>query len=178
MFKLYIDADSLPKQHRKIFLNRIVKENLEAYFAADRELPDVVEAKAIHTSQLRAPYKDTLDKTELRKIKSSINMVVVSTGANSADDKLVEIAEAPGIAITHDIPLAARLLEKGIAVIDDRGNEYTPDNINERLSIRSVMADFREMGIFDDKSKRFDDRTINAFANSFDRLVDKYKKIN
>ena len=92
MFKLYIDADSLPKQHRKILLNRIVKENLEAYFAADRELPDVVEAKAMHTAQLRAPYKDTHDKTELRKIKSSINMVVVSTGANSADDKLVEIA--------------------------------------------------------------------------------------
>ena len=176
MFKLYIDADSLPKQHRKIILNRIVKENIESYFAADRELSDVLEAKALHTAQLRSPFKDTLDKQELRKIKSSINMVVVSTGANSADDKLVEIAEAPGIAITHDIPLAARLLEKGISVIDDRGNEYTSDDIKERLSIRSVMADFREMGIFDDKSKRFDDRTINAFANSFDRLIDKYKK--
>lgn len=176
MYKLYIDADSLPKQHRKIIINRIIKENIESYFAADRELPDVLEAKALHTAQLRSPFKDTLDKQELRKIKSSINMVVVSTGANSADDKLVEIAEAPGIAITHDIPLAARLLEKGISVIDDRGNEYTSDDIKERLSIRSVMADFREMGIFDDKLKRFDDRTINAFANSFDRLIDKYKK--
>lgn len=171
MFSLYIDADSLPKAHRKIVLNRIMKENILSYFAADRTLPDVEEAKALHTSQLRAPFKDKLEKSELRKIKSTINMIVVETGANSADDKLVEIAIAPGLAITHDIPLAARLLEKGIKVIDDRGNELTSENINERLSIRSVMADFREMGIFDEKTKRFDDRTINDFANSFDRII-------
>lgn len=178
MFKLYIDADSLPKTHRKIVLNRIVKENIVSFFAADRSLPDVEEVKALHTAALRAPLKDKLEKSELRKIKSTINTIIVEVGMNSADDKLVEIAECPGLAITHDIPLASRLLEKGLLVIDDRGNELNLDNIKERLSIRNVMADFREMGIFEEKTKRFDDRTINQFANSFDRILNILSKQN
>ena len=176
MFKVYIDADSLPKTHRKIVLNRVIKENLETYFVADRDLSDVAEAYAQHTSSLRAPFKDKLDKAELRKIKSSINMIIVDKGTDSADNKLVEIASSPSIAITHDIPLAMRLLEKGVSVIDDRGHEYTLANIKERLSMRSVMASFREMGIYDEKTKRFDDKTINAFANSFDILIERYKR--
>ena len=176
MFCLYIDADSLPKTHRKIVLRRIIKENLTAYFAADRELPDVVEAKALHTADLRQPHKDKLEKSELRKIRSGINMVVVESGTDSADNYLVEIAVAPGLAITHDIPLASRLIEKGITVLDDRGEELSKDNIRERLSIRDVMADFREMGINPDKTKRFDERTINEFASSFDRIVNSMLK--
>lgn len=171
MFCLYIDADSLPKTHRSIVLKRIIKENLTAYFAADRELSDVLEAKQEHTALLRAPYREVLDKSELRKIKSGINMVVVQTGADSADDKLVELAQKPGLAITHDIPLASRLIEKGIYVIDDRGNVLDSSNIGERLSIRDAMANFREMGINPDKSKRFDDKTLSAFANSFDHAI-------
>ena len=49
-------------------------------------------------------------------------------------DYLVENAAIPGFAITHDVPLSNRLVEKGIVVLDDRGGIYTSNNIKERLS--------------------------------------------
>ena len=118
MFNIYIDADSLPKTHRAIVLKRIVKESIyigECVFASDRELADVRDVREAHTASLRLPYKDKLDKSELRKIKTNISMVVVPVGANSADNYLVENSKTPGFAITHDVPLSNRLVEKGIA---------------------------------------------------------------
>lgn len=177
MFNLYIDADSLPKTHRAIVLRRIQKEIShlgKVVFAADRELNDVNEVIKAHTASLRAPYRETLSKEDLRRIKSNISMIVVPTGANSADDKLVELAEAPGFAITHDIPLAARLVEKGIVVLDDRGHELTDENVRERLSIRDFMTELRSYGFESEKTKSFDNKTLNEFSNAFDSLMFRY----
>ena len=93
MFNIYIDADSLPKYHRAIILKRVVKESEcigECVFACDRMLSDVKEAQENHTAALRIPFREKLDKTELRKIKSSIKCGVVPIGSNSADDYLFE----------------------------------------------------------------------------------------
>lgn len=179
MFNIYIDADSLPKAHRAIILKRIVKESVyigECVFALDRELSDVRDARDSHTAALRLPYRDKLDKLELRKIKSNIKMVVVPTGANSADDYLVENSSLPGFAITHDVPLSNRLVEKGLVVLDDRGGVFTSENIKERLSGRNFMTSLREMGFESDKNKSFDQRTINEFASALDSIFYKYKK--
>ena len=75
------------------------------------------------------------------------------------------------VAITHDIPLSARLIEKGVIVIDDRGGRLTASDIKQRLSERSNNAIFREMGLFEGNQKRFDDRTIRLFAAAFDKAV-------
>lgn len=176
MLRIYIDADSMTEKHRTIILNRALKENAEAYFVADRSLPDVIDAIAKNTEELRNPYRGSIDKAELRKIKSRVQMIVVETGANSADDMIVEIAIPQSLAITHDIPLSARLIEKGITVIDDRGNTLTKDNIRERLSIRAINSDFREMGISSDKSKRFDQSILNRFSSSFDKAINNLKQ--
>ena len=179
MFNIYIDADSLPKTHRAIVLKRIVKESIyigECVFASDRELADVRDVREALTASLRLPYKDKLDKSELRKIKTNISMVVVPVGANSADNYLVENSKTPGFAITHDVPLSNRLVDKGIVVLDDRGKVYTKENIRERLSERNFMTSLREMGFESDKSKAFDQRTINEFSSSFDSLFNKYIK--
>ena len=105
-------------------------------------------------------------------------MVVVESGSNAADDALVELAESPALAITHDIPLAARLLEKDLIVIDDRGNTLTKERIRERLSERENNALFREMGLFDNKSKHFDEKTIRAFSAAFDRALSILEKLD
>ena len=179
MFSIYIDSDSLPKTHRPIVLKRIVKESQyikECIFASDRLLPDVRDTIEEHTASLRRPFRDTLDKAELRAIKSNISMVVVPSGANSADDYLVEHALLPGFAITHDIPLASRLVEKGLVVLDDRGHEYTKENVRVRLSERNFMTELREIGVNAEKTKSFDSRTINEFSSAFDRVISRYIK--
>ena len=98
-------------------------------------------------------------------------MEVVESGTNSADDRLVELAAAPALAITHDIPLAERLIAKGLIVIDDRGNTLTEENIRRRMSERDVNAKLREMGLFTDKSKHFDEKTIREFSAAFDKAL-------
>ncbi len=177
MIKLYIDADSLPVRHREIVLRRIIKRGYEAWFAADRSLPDVMKAIEEDKAERRRPFRDTLSREEARKIGSGIHMVVVDTGSDSADDELVRMAEPPALAITHDVPLSERLIEKGLIVIDDRGNEFSAENIRKRMSEREAMRHFREMGIFPEKQKRFDDKTIRLFSDAFDKALSRLERM-
>ena len=75
------------------------------------------------------------------------------------------------LAITHDIPLSKRLIEKGLTVIDDRGGRLDSSNIDARLSERRNNMIFREMGLFDSRQKRFDERTVQEFAAAFDKAL-------
>ena len=168
---MLVDADSVHRDIRSIILRRAVRNHLEAFFVADRSLDDVKRAIEEDTRLLRYPHRLTMEKSELRAIRSRISMIVVESGANSADDRIVEIASSPSLAITHDIPLAARLIEKGILVMDDRGHEYSKENIRERLSLRDCMTEFRNMGIKTaERQDRITQRTIQEFSNTFDRL--------
>lgn len=178
MVRIYIDSDSLPLQHREIVLRRIIKKGYHAWFAADRKLPDVEKAIEEDKRIRRSAFRDTLSREEARKIGSGIHMVVVESGSNAADDALVGMAEAPALAITHDIPLAARLIEKGLIVIDDRGNTFDSGNIRVRLSERENNALFREMGLFDNRSKRFDEKTMRAFSSAFDKALNILEKFS
>lgn len=174
--RLYIDADSMPARHRAIILRRIIGKDIDALFVADRALTDVEAAIAQDKAERRRPYRGVLPPEDVRKIGSRIRMLVVESGENSADDELVRRAEAPGLAITHDIPLAARLLEKGLCVIDDRGGEYRAETIRARLQERENNRAFRELGVFDNKQRSFDERTVREFSNTFDRLLIKLLK--
>lgn len=177
MLKIYVDADSITQIHREIIIRRAISEKAELYFVADRSLKDVNDAISLDTKRLRDPYRETMDKDELRKIKSKIQMIIVDNGANSADDEIVRIASSPALAITHDIPLSQRLIEKSVTVIDDRGNVLDSNNINERLSIRDINRELREMGLSSDKSKRIDSATMNKFAAAFDKSINDLKKL-
>lgn len=53
-----------------------------------------------------------------------ISMIQVPGGSDVADDYIVEHAERGDIAITADIPLAARLVERNVVTLDSRGEEY------------------------------------------------------
>jgi hypothetical protein len=94
---------------------------------------------------------------------------VVPHGSGEADEELVLRVEPGDLAITHDIPLAARLVEKGAVVLDDRGNLFTAENIRERLSIRDLMEYFRLAGIQTDGMISPGEREIRAFAGALDR---------
>ncbi len=178
MRKLYIDADSVPIQIRAIILRRVVKEELTTIFVADRPLRDVNTACQQHTALLRRAAKEEgeEDEARLRAIRSPIAMVVVAAGLDSADNWIVEHAESGSVAITHDIPLASRLAQQGLVVLDDRGGVYTSDNVGERLSMRNLMGQLREMGIYSEQHKRVDNRQVKAFSDAFDGVLNKLLK--
>ena len=172
MLRIYVDGDSMTERHRSIILRRVIgRTDASCVFAADRALPDVMKAIELDKAERRRPFRDALTPEEVRKIGSGIHMEVVEKGTDSADDYLVSVALPGSLAITHDIPLSARLIEKGLIVIDDRGGRLTASDIASRLSERSNNAVFREMGLFDGPQKRFDERTIQAFAAAFDKAL-------
>ena len=171
MARIYVDADSITARHRAIILRRAIGKEHSLYFVADRSLSDVEKAIADDKSERRRRVRDEMTREEARKIGSEIHMIVVQSGKDSADDEIVRIAEPMSLAITHDIPLSKRLIEKGLTVIDDRGGRLDSSNIDARLSERRNNMIFREMGLFDSRQKRFDERTIQEFAAAFDKAL-------
>lgn len=177
--KIYVDSDSFLKQMREIVLRAAIKRNLDITFVADRSLKDVQLKKERHTADLRKAYLDknpNCDRDQLKTLKSKIKMIVVKSDSDSADDKIVELAQKGDLAITHDIPLIDRLCEKGVLVLDDRGNIFTDKNIKERLSIRNAMTELRSYGINIEKSKKMGVKEIKAFSDAFSKTLDKYRE--
>lgn len=75
-----------------------------------------------------------------------INRVVVAEGPDAADDWIAERIGTGDIAITTDIPLASRCLQKGAQAIAPTGKPFTDDSIGTALAMRDLMAHLREAG--------------------------------
>lgn len=118
MTTIYIDADACP-----------VKE--EAAKVAARH------GLAIHfvsNAFMRLPEGD------------NVHRVMVAEGADAADDWIAERVAAIDIAVTADIPLAARCLKAGAKVIGPTGKPFTEANIGAALAMRELMQHLRETG--------------------------------
>lgn len=171
--QMWVDADSLPAALRPVVLKVASKRCCGAFFVADRTIPAVASYIADDTCLLRR--QSGLPKDEARTIKSKIRMIVVQSGPDSADNYIAENAPANSLCITHDIPLASRLLEKGCTVIDDRGGEYTGENIRTLLCGRLVNAELRTWGVFENQKKQGRENT-KAFADCLDRTLTRLEK--
>jgi uncharacterized protein YaiI (UPF0178 family) len=71
--------------------------------------------------------------------------VMVAEGADAADDWIAEHIGPRDIAITADIPLAARCLEKGARVLGPNGKAFTQDNVGMALGMRELNRHLREV---------------------------------
>src|SRR3546814_11156460 len=70
-----------------------------------------------------------------------IDAIQVPGGFDVADSAIVERVRAGDLVVTQDIPLAARVIERGAAALNPRGERYTADNTAERLSMRAFMEE-------------------------------------
>ena len=73
-----------------------------------------------------------------------VRHVVVSEGADAADNWIAEHIGALDIAITADIPLASRCLKKGASVLGPSGKKFTDDTIGMALGMRDLHRHLRE----------------------------------
>jgi uncharacterized protein YaiI (UPF0178 family) len=140
---IFVDADSCPVRVRQIIEKAAHRRQVALRFVAAIDIP-----------VSRSPW---------------VSMVLVESGPDAADDEIVSQAKAGDLVVTRDIPLAARLVEGGIDVINDRGTHYTEENIRPRLSERDFMAELRAMGLESAKDRSFSAREIQAFSATFDR---------
>ena len=73
-----------------------------------------------------------------------IRHVIVTAGADAADDWIAERIQPFDIAITADIPLASRCLKQQASAIGPSGKKFTQDTIGMALSMRDLHRHLRE----------------------------------
>jgi hypothetical protein len=97
-----------------------------------------------------------------------VRALQVQGGFDVADDAIVERVQPGDLVVTQDIPLAARVLERGAHAVNPRGERYTRDTITERLSMRNFMEELRGAGVQTGGPAVFHARDRQAFANQLD----------
>jgi uncharacterized protein YaiI (UPF0178 family) len=143
--KILVDADSCPRPARETVLRASLRTGVQAVFAANRPIPGIR--------------------------GEGVVMELCPPGEGSADNRIVELARPGDLAVTRDIPLAGRLVEAAILVMDDRGRIYTRENIREQRSLRDFMLDLADKGLGGDRPARYGRRELKTFSDAFDRVL-------
>jgi uncharacterized protein YaiI (UPF0178 family) len=150
--KIFVDADSCPAPARKIIQKRAAREQLPLIFAANRPIP------------FADPYHLLVEQ-------GLFVMEVCPLEEGSADDRITALAGKGDIAVTRDIPLACRLVEKGVHTLDDRGRIFTADNIRHYLSLRNFTVTCAESYGVPNRTPTYGGKEKKTFADSLDRII-------
>ncbi len=148
--KIWIDADAAPGEVKEVIFRAARRLRVETVLVANQPL-------------------------SLPPGAPTVSSVTVREGANEADGYIVAHSQPGDLVITADIPLAALLVAREVAVIDPRGDEYNPDNIQSRLSMRDFMDGLRGAGAITGGARPYDGKDKKAFAATFDRLLAKLR---
>ena len=127
----------------------------------------------------RLQLQVTLVANQLIRVPGSryIRALQVPSGPDVADTEIVERLAPGDLVITGDIPLAARVLEKGGDALNPRGDFYTKDNLAQQLTMRAFMEELRSGGIDTGGPAAFSQADRQQFANSLDKYLARRPKI-
>ncbi|HEY9568727.1 MAG TPA: YaiI/YqxD family protein [Thalassobaculum sp.] len=103
--------------------------------------------------------------------RPNVRNVLVSDRLDAADDWIAERIGPGDVAVTGDIPLAARCLEKGAKVLDTRGKPFTEQGIGMALAMRELMSDLRAMGEVSGGGPGFGKQDRSHFLEALERAV-------
>jgi uncharacterized protein YaiI (UPF0178 family) len=143
--QIWVDADACPGVIKEILFRAAERAKIYVTLVANR----------------------ALSKPPSRHVRA----MTVNGGLDEADNEIVQRMQAGDLVVTQDIPLAARVIEKGGVAINPRGERYTPDNMAERLSMRNFMEELRGAGVQTGGPAAFHARDRQAFANQLDRWL-------
>ena len=141
---IYVDADACP-----------VKEEVERV-AMRHKLPVAM----VSNGGIR-PSRNPL-----------IEMVIVPDGPDEADMWIADLAKAGDVVVTGDIPLAAKCVAAGAAVLKHNGEALTERNVGQALATRDLMADLRAADPFRlGGGKGFTKADRSRFLNALEQAV-------
>jgi uncharacterized protein YaiI (UPF0178 family) len=139
---IWVDADGCPSGIRRIVERAAIRVGVTAVLVANRPVG--------HGDPPR------------------IRVHVVGREADAADRFIQSQAARGDLAVTADIPLAARLVERGVDVIHPQGDFFDENSIRERLSMREFLNGLRRSGV-DTTGKRPKRSGPDRFAKILDR---------
>lgn len=101
-----------------------------------------------------------------------VETVIVADGSDVADIWIADRAGPGDVVITGDIPLAARCVEAGAAVLKHNGEALTAANIGNILATRDLMADIRAADPFrQGGGKAFSKADRSRFLDALERAL-------
>lgn len=99
---------------------------------------------------------------------SNIQMVVVDSGPDAADDWIADHVTAVDIVITQDVPLAARVVHAGAEALSAQGRVFDSVTIGAALATRDLMTDLRSAGLETRGPQAFSARDRSSFLQALD----------
>ena len=148
--QIWVDADACPKVIKEILFRAAERQQIQLTLVAN---------KLLHCPPSRV-----------------IRAMQVPAGFDVADNKIAQMVEPGDLVITADIPLAADVIARGGHALNPRGEFYTKDTIQERLTMRNFMDSLRGSGVETGGPPVFNQSDRQAFANQLDRFLVKNGK--
>lgn len=143
MTRIFVDADACPVKQE--ILKVAARFDLEVYLVSNQWLRLEVGPK--------------------------VHKQVVPEGPDAADDWIADNIHTGDVAVTSDIPLASRCLEKGADVLGPTGKPFSKDNIGMALAMRDLKAQLRETGEDRGFNAAFTSKDRSSFLNALDRIL-------
>lgn len=151
MIKVWIDADSFPTLLKSFILEYAEKNYLEIIFVANK------------------PIKSD---------KKNFKMILAENTKDSADNIIFENITEKDIAITRDILLAERLVQKNIKTINDRGTYFSKENIKKKVEERNYDFNLAQLGFSGSKEKNYGMKELKKFRECFEKTLKKIYQEN
>ena len=140
---IWVDADACPNAIKEVVYKAALRLKVHVYLVAN--------------SFLRIPVSEYLHLNQVEK------------KFDGADSFILEKLNKNDLVITADIPFADLIVKKGSVAINPRGEQYTEENVSEKLSMRNYMQVLREGRIIQGGAGGFADKDKQLFAAAFDR---------
>ena len=101
----------------------------------------------------------------------AIRQILVPEGPDAADDWIFGQISADDIAVTADIPLASRCLEKQAGAIGPNGKPFSEQNIGIAVAMRSLKSQLRETGEISGHNAGFTARDRSRFLQKLENAI-------
>ena len=144
---LYLDGDAFPNPLKPILFRAIERLAIPTFVVSNKRI-DIGESK-------------------------NITYIIVPSGPDEADNRIVKMLAEGDLVITADIPLADRAISKKAYAINHRGELYTAVNIKNRLAMRNLMQEMRDCGMPTKGPAPFNQKDAHEFANQLNKFLTK-----
>lgn len=148
--KIWLDGDACPKAVKDVLFRAVIRTKTDLVIVANHYFPTPA-----------SPF---------------IKKLQVGSGFDVADNKIVEEMQKGDLVITADIPLADAVISKDGIALNPRGMLYSKENIKHTLAMRNLNESLRSNGVLTGGPPTLNQRTVEQFANSLDRILAKIKK--
>lgn len=134
--------------------------------------------KEIYRVSERFSFKIIIVSNKPQKIpnRPSVELKIVGNEPDAADDWIADNINVNDIAVTADIPLAKRCIDKKAFVTTPRGREMDNKSIGSALASRNLADILRNEGMETGGPPPINRKTKSAFLQTFDLICRKAEK--